>query len=551
MTAVSTRSAALPPVTPWEFLTAGRHFLSSVESQRWSAVFARVSTNDQAKDGSSLSQQIDGAIHMAQRSGAPLNVLYIDPGKSATKLGFDRRAGVRMLLEDVRAGKVASIYVYKRDRVARQSGEWLHFLKTCNRHQTKIIFTCPQEPPVGKGIYGKVQEAFMSLWAELEAEQISIRVRDSMINRFEKGEWIGSTPPFGIVRGAAGNLMVHPDEGPIVQIIFRLAGIEKWGPTQIARYLNESHPLSRRGFDWTRQSVQAVLQNRIYCGYSTLTTVQEDDDRRETVVLQRRSDRIPVLVSEEDWAKTEWLQKQRVHRPGATPKAAANSPNPFAGLLFCGSCGRPLSVTNRIRRSPSAADSDSTELEQAYYCRFARSGGNCSFRGSIKRKELERTIIGLLLSGMPVPTAEEAGAARKAFFLARSQSLRSSFASVTKEIAATRSAVSRNSILLERVASPNELLFHRQRIQELLSRLEQLKQKQAEIRDQMSPALSSQDLSEGELCPDLDEFHRRVLAAPGDLWRNLLLEAIDRIVVHSPAKRIDVEFGCLLPTSGG
>jgi len=102
--------------------SAGRHFLTDHVDGRWTAVFARVSTSDQVKDGWSLQQQVTSGMDAARRDGTTVTAVYIDPGKSASRLTFDQRDGVRLLLNDIRQGSIGVLYTYKRDRVARQSG---------------------------------------------------------------------------------------------------------------------------------------------------------------------------------------------------------------------------------------------------------------------------------------------------------------------------------------------------------------------------------------------------------------------------------------------
>lgn len=127
---VSQRAIDVKPVTDsiaeWEFLPGGRHILRPDGGERWHVVFARVSTGEQVRDGGSIPQQIEGGLQAARRKGQAISAIYVDPGKSATRLAFDQRQGIRMLLDDVREGRVATIYVCKRDRVACQSGEWAY-----------------------------------------------------------------------------------------------------------------------------------------------------------------------------------------------------------------------------------------------------------------------------------------------------------------------------------------------------------------------------------------------------------------------------------------
>lgn len=521
----------------WEDLSAGRHLLQEETDSvgKRNAVFARVSTPDQIKDGGSLGHQIQTAIQLAKKQGLPITAVYVDPAKSATRLDFDQRAGVRQLLSDVRNGLVGTLFVYKRDRVARQSGEWFHFLKTCQKHHVEIHFTCPHEPPVGSGIYGKVQEAFMSLWAELEAEQISIRVRDSIMSRFQQGEWIAGVPPFGLTRDEHGHLVKHSTEASLVEEIYRLACYDKLGPVKIARHLNRQHPYSRRGFEWTRDAVAKVLRNRVYCGFISLNVEAKDAESTDHSRLEVRSGKIPMIIPESTWEEAAAIRRSRRCTPGALRPANADTPNLLAGLLECAWCGGPMVARNQSNRYQRQDGGESRYTCQVYYCRNARQGKNCRAIGSVRRWAVEQAVLAAVLPQfgrlLPQELKRLANAHQRELSLQYQRTLQN----VKRELGSTNSAIERNRIALERCHRSSETGFYQARITELLTRRDQQVNRTESLQKLLESA--SKPVNGDSSVASDDELIERFTDTPVELQRLFITEAVQRVVLN-PSDRI-------------
>src|SRR3954465_14621662 len=80
-------------------------------------LYARVSTEEQAKSGYSLAQQMEALREYATREGYEILEEVTDPGQSGASLerpGMDR---IRRLVED---GGVSAVLAQDRDRIARE-----------------------------------------------------------------------------------------------------------------------------------------------------------------------------------------------------------------------------------------------------------------------------------------------------------------------------------------------------------------------------------------------------------------------------------------------
>ena len=86
------------------------------------AIYVRVSTQEQAKEGYSINEQIDRLEKYADAHGWIIVKIYTDAGHSGAN---QNRPALQDLIEDVKAGKINKVVVYKLDRLSRSQKDTL------------------------------------------------------------------------------------------------------------------------------------------------------------------------------------------------------------------------------------------------------------------------------------------------------------------------------------------------------------------------------------------------------------------------------------------
>jgi len=81
------------------------------------AIYIRVSTEEQAKQGTSLSAQEEALQNYAKALGYEVLKIYKDEGKSGKDI--KGRPEMKQLLADAEARKFQAIFIYKLDRFSR------------------------------------------------------------------------------------------------------------------------------------------------------------------------------------------------------------------------------------------------------------------------------------------------------------------------------------------------------------------------------------------------------------------------------------------------
>lgn len=87
------------------------------EEVKNAGIYIRVSTEDQAREGFSLSEQKEKLLNLCEFKGYNVFKVYEDAGISAKDM--EHRSQFQEMLSDVKNGKINYIVAYKLDRVTR------------------------------------------------------------------------------------------------------------------------------------------------------------------------------------------------------------------------------------------------------------------------------------------------------------------------------------------------------------------------------------------------------------------------------------------------
>lgn len=223
------------------------------------AIYIRVSTEDQAKEGFSLDAQKERLVAYCEAQGWEITGIYCDDGHSGRNT---RRPAYQRMMQE--KDKWDMILVLKMDRIHRNSKNFMIMMETLEKWGKK--FASMQESFDTSNAVGRFVVDIIQRIAQLESEQIGERTYMGMLQKAESGKGLlGFYPPFGY-KFVNGQLTVVDDEAGIVLDIFQsyLRG-EKM--REIAWRLNKYEIATRRGGRWTVWSISRILRNPVYAGF--------------------------------------------------------------------------------------------------------------------------------------------------------------------------------------------------------------------------------------------------------------------------------------------
>ncbi len=283
------------------------------------ALYIRVSTEEQAKEGFSIAAQRQILEAYVKSQGWEIAGYYADEGFSGKNL---KRPELQRLLEDVRAHRTDVVLVWQVDRLARRQIGVLRLLEE-HFEPNGVGFRSVTQPfdtlsPAGKAMLG-----MLAVFAELELAMIIERTRIGQERRALDGLWSGRAP-YGYRYDAGGALEPDPVTAPILQQIFRDV-VDGWGLKRIASWLEDQKaptPLGRGR--WHAGSLSLIVRNRIYLG--------ERRHRGAWIASQA-----PAILDEGIWLRAQAGISERLI--GERPRRGQESPYLLTGLVYCGACG--------------------------------------------------------------------------------------------------------------------------------------------------------------------------------------------------------------------
>jgi site-specific DNA recombinase len=238
------------------------------------AIYTRVSTDQKLEqDFNSLDAQYDASqAYVRSQAHAGWTLLrgkYDDGGFSGSDTD---RPALQRLLEDVRAGKIDVIVVYKVDRLTRSLSDFAKLVELFDRYNVSFVSVTQQFNTTTS--MGRLTLNVLLSFAQFEREVTSERIRDKISASKRKGLWVGGMVPLGYdTKGR--KITVNEAEAERVRTIFRsylklgslnllMAELRKRGIVSKIRKLRTGEKVG--GIPFTRGPLAHLLRNRFYIG---------------------------------------------------------------------------------------------------------------------------------------------------------------------------------------------------------------------------------------------------------------------------------------------
>jgi len=224
-------------------------------------LYARVSTDEQARSGYSLAQQIEALREYAAREGYEVLEEVVDPGQSGASL---ERPGMDRVRDLVAAGGVSVVLAQDRDRFARAPAYLFYLREEFADHGTALrtLNDRGDESPEGQ-----LTDGILDQIARFERLKIAERSRRGKLRKAREGKIIAPrTPRYGFRLNAARDAYeVYEPEMEVVRRIFRMVGAEGRSPGTLARVMErQGVPTPGGGRYWDRTFFRECVLADIY-----------------------------------------------------------------------------------------------------------------------------------------------------------------------------------------------------------------------------------------------------------------------------------------------
>ena len=184
---------------------------------------------------------------------------YDDGGFSGGTL---ERPALKRLMQDIEAGRIDVVVVYKIDRLSRSLMDFARLVEVFDR--TGVTFVSVTQSFNTTTSMGRLTLNVLLSFAQFEREVIGERIRDKFAASRRKGMWMGGWAPLGYdVQDR--KLVVNETEAALVRRIFER--FAKMGSAmRLAAALRNEGVTNKRGKLIDKGVLYKLLNNRVYIG---------------------------------------------------------------------------------------------------------------------------------------------------------------------------------------------------------------------------------------------------------------------------------------------
>lgn len=273
------------------------------------ALYVRVSTDAQYEEGYSVDAQKEKLEAYCKLKDIDDYDFYVDGGWSGSNI---HRPEMERMIEDIKENRISTVIVYKLDRLSRSQKDTIFLLDDvfiphdCNFISLNENFdtTTP---------YGKAMIGILSVFAQLERENIRERTRMGMYERVKSGLWMGGgRVPFGYDYDREKNILVPNEHADDVRKIYDLY-LQGYSPNKLAEMFDVANDCH----------ITNILDRVTYIG--------KINYRGE--ILDGLHE---PIIDEDTWNKVQAERKRRA------VKKTVTSTYLLTGLVYCARCGAKM-----------------------------------------------------------------------------------------------------------------------------------------------------------------------------------------------------------------
>ena len=294
-------------------------------SKKLAAIYVRVSTDEQAREGLSIDAQIETLTQYCRLYGLEIYNIYKDLGISGKSTA--NRPGLKLLLSDASDGRFNTVLVWKISRMTRSLKDLLDIVDTLEMLGVDFV-SCSERLDTSTSV-GRMTLQLIGSIAEFERNNIIENVKLGLEEFARKGG--KSTTVLGYDNYNRA-LIVNDKEATIVQMIYDSYDNGNRSLSQIAKELNAQGLKTKRGMYFRSDSITTILRNPVYIGINR----HQRNSPKEYCIEGKHE----PIISEELWRS---VQKKLDENSYKRSSLRSNS-SLLRGLVFCPVCKSSMNI---------------------------------------------------------------------------------------------------------------------------------------------------------------------------------------------------------------
>lgn len=362
------------------------------------ALYTRVSSLGQARDGYSLEYQREILHAFCEREALAIHRVYEDGGRSGSNT---QREGLQELIADARQGSFDVVLIFRVDRFSRDPLDLLALVQELNRRNIRLRSVT--EAVDANDPAGELMLTILGAIGKFVRQNIIQNAMLGKRKRAETGRYTGGRVPFGFAVSDGGTL--EPDSSiwwrdkpaaDVARMVFEIyeemAHLGQGGAAAVADRLIQLEvpaPETR----WNAASIIQILRNPAYAGdlaYNkrshNLNKPSQVNDPKDWITVRGAHQ---AIVPRPLWDRAQAL-RQHNRRGGRRPEHG--DPYLLAGYVRCATCGSALTP----RRTGDGSYIYYTCASRYNHAR-RRDGTYCTDFPFLRMEELDALVWGFVV----------------------------------------------------------------------------------------------------------------------------------------------------------
>lgn len=306
-------------------------------------IYLRVSTEEQAEKGFSIQAQREECMKKAQELGCYDVKEYLDEGISGSIL---ERPMLINALDDMKYNKIDFLISFDSSRLSRNVSHQLILIDTIKKYGARLVFVRTSYEDTAEG---RFQITIMAAVDEYERAKLKIRTELGKRTKAKQKLLTHNPGLYGYSFNKDTDLLtINENQAQILRMMYNWLLENRIGPAEIAKKLNNMGIPSMRKKQWSRVSVNRMLNNFSYTGtlyirrYDTRDYKLNKYKKKGEKVSIREKPRdqwipieIPAIIELNTWqkAKLQLNKAKRAYKKGEKEQFL------LSGLLRCKNCG--------------------------------------------------------------------------------------------------------------------------------------------------------------------------------------------------------------------
>ena len=286
-------------------------------------------------------QRISGEAYIKSQEHEGWEVLeerYDDGGFTGGNMD---RPALKRLLDNIKAGKIDVVVVYKIDRLSRSLADFAQMVQVFDEHDASFVSVTQHFNT--QDSMGRLTLNILFSFAQFEREVVGERIRDKFAASKKQGIFMGGALPLGY-KVEDRKLYIDEKEAQAVEHIFKrfvtlksvkklLVELEKDG-FRTKRYVSGTGK-ERGGKIANRQYIYRLLKNKIYLG----KIIHKDkvyDGQHEAIIPQELWDSVQAIFKEDPIARGNYTRNRH--------------PALLRGLIRCECCDCAMTPSFTVKK---------------------------------------------------------------------------------------------------------------------------------------------------------------------------------------------------------